>query len=103
MIGRDRIYFREKAKPNAYASESWRNAVTKDPAKHEIGHALVAARQTDSVPVQKITIIPRTSGALGYTMQVEDSNLYLMTKEEIEDKIATYTGGCATEKVVLRK
>lgn len=64
-------------------------------AYHEIGHALVAAKQTNSAPVQKITIIPRTSGALGYTMQVEDGNHYLMTKEEIENKIATYTGGRA--------
>ena len=60
---------------------------------HEIGHALVAAKQTNSAPVQKITIVPRTSGALGYTMQVEDGNHYLMNKEEIENKIATFTGG----------
>ncbi len=70
-------------------------------AYHEIGHALVAAKQTQSAPVQKITIIPRTSGALGYTMQVEDGNHYLMTKEEIENKIATYTGGRAAEEVVF--
>ena len=62
---------------------------------HEIGHALVAAKQTDSAPVQKITIIPRTSGALGYTMQVDEGNHYLMSKEEIENKIATFTGGRA--------
>lgn len=70
-------------------------------AYHEIGHALVAAKQTQSVPVQKITIIPRTSGALGYTMQAEDGNHYLMTKEEIENKIATYTGGRAAEEIVF--
>ncbi len=68
---------------------------------HEIGHALVAAKQTDSAPVQKITIIPRTSGALGYTMQVEEGNHYLMSKEEIENKIATYTGGRAAEEVIF--
>lgn len=68
---------------------------------HEIGHALVAAKQTDSAPVQKITIIPRTSGALGYTMQVESGNHYLMSKEEIENKIATFTGGRAAEEVVF--
>ena len=68
---------------------------------HEIGHALVAAKQTNSAPVQKITIIPRTSGALGYTMQVEEGNHYLMTKEEIENKIATYTGGRAAEEVIF--
>ena len=70
-------------------------------AYHEIGHALVAALQTHSAPVQKITIIPRTSGALGYTMQVEEGNHYLMTKEEIENKIATFTGGRAAEEVAL--
>lgn len=68
-------------------------------AYHEIGHALVAAKQTDSAPVQKITIIPRTSGALGYTMQIEEGNHYLLTKEEIENKIATYTGGRAAEEL----
>ena len=68
-------------------------------AYHEIGHALVAAKQTNSAPVQKITIIPRTSGALGYTMQVEEGNHYLMTKEEIENKIATLTGGRAAEEI----
>ena len=68
---------------------------------HEIGHALVAAKQTNSAPVQKITIIPRTSGALGYTMQVDEGNHYLMTKEEIENKIATYTGGRAAEEVIF--
>ena len=70
-------------------------------AYHEIGHALVAALQTHSAPVQKITIIPRTSGALGYTMQVEEGDHYLMTKEEIENKIATFTGGRAAEEVAL--
>ena len=70
-------------------------------AYHEIGHALVAARQTNSAPVQKITIIPRTSGALGYTMQVEEGNHYLMNKEELENKIATLIGGRAAEEVVF--
>lgn len=70
-------------------------------AYHEIGHALVAAKQTESAPVHKITIIPRTSGALGYTMQVEDKEHFLMTKEEIENKIATLTGGRAAEEVVF--
>ena len=70
-------------------------------AYHEIGHALVAARQTHSAPVQKITIIPRTSGALGYTMQVDEGNHYLMNKEELENKIATLTGGRAAEEVVF--
>lgn len=70
-------------------------------AYHEIGHALVAAKQSDSAPVQKITIIPRTSGALGYTMQVEEGNHYLMSKEELENKIATYTGGRAAEEIVF--
>ena len=83
-----------------------KNAILTDQEKwtvayHEIGHALVAAKQTHSAPVQKITIIPRTSGALGYTMQVEQGNHYLMTKEEIENKIATYTGGRAAEEVVF--
>ena len=68
---------------------------------HEIGHALVAALQTHSAPVQKITIIPRTSGALGYTMQVEEGNHYLMTKEEIENKIATFAGGRAAEEIAV--
>lgn len=83
-----------------------KNAILTDQEKwtvayHEIGHALVAAKQTQSAPVQKITIIPRTSGALGYTMQVEDGNHYLMTKEEIENKIATYTGGRTAEEIVF--
>ena len=83
-----------------------KNAVLSDHEKkvvsyHEIGHALVAAKQTNSAPVQKITIIPRTSGALGYTMQVETGDKYLMTKEEIENKIATYTGGRAAEEIVF--
>ena len=68
---------------------------------HEIGHALVAAKQTNSAPVQKITIVPRTSGALGYTMQVEEGNHYLMTREELENKIATLTGGRAAEELVF--
>ena len=70
-------------------------------AYHEIGHALVAAKQTHSAPVQKITIIPRTSGALGYTMQMDEGNHYLMNKEELENKIATLTGGRAAEEVVF--
>ena len=70
-------------------------------AYHETGHALVAALQTHSAPVQKITIVPRTSGALGYTMQVEEGNHYLMTKEEMENKIATLTGGRAAEEVAF--
>ena len=71
-------------------------------AYHEIGHALVAAKQTNSAPVQKITIVPRTSGALGYTMQVDEGNHYLMTKEELETKIATYTGGRAAEEIIFQ-
>lgn len=83
-----------------------KNAIMTDHEKkivayHEIGHALVAAMQTHSAPVQKITIVPRTSGALGYTMQVEDGNHYLMTKEEMENKIATLTGGRAAEEVAF--
>ena len=83
-----------------------KNAVLSDQEKkivayHEIGHALVAALQSHSAPVQKITIIPRTSGALGYTMQVEQGDKYLMTKAEIENKIATYTGGRAAEEIVF--
>ena len=70
-------------------------------AYHEIGHALVAAKQSHSAPVQKITIIPRTSGALGYTMQVDEGNHYLMNKEELENKIATLTGGRAAEELVF--
>ena len=83
-----------------------KNAILTDKEKrivayHEIGHALVAAKQTNSAPVQKITIVPRTSGALGYTMQVEEGNHYLMTKEEILNKIATLTGGRAAEEIVF--
>ena len=83
-----------------------KNAILTDKEKrivayHEIGHALVAAKQTNSAPVQKITIVPRTSGALGYTMQVEEGNHYLMSKEEMENKIATYTGGRAAEEIVF--
>ena len=81
-----------------------KNAILTDAEKrivayHEIGHALVAAKQTNSAPVQKITIVPRTSGALGYTMQVEEGNHYLMSKKEIENKIATLTGGRAAEEL----
>ena len=83
-----------------------KNAILTDKEKmivayHEIGHALVAAKQSNSAPVQKITIVPRTSGALGYTMQVDEGNHYLMTKEEIENKICTYTGGRAAEEVAI--
>ncbi len=83
-----------------------KNAILTDKEKrtvayHEIGHALVAAKQTNSAPVQKITIIPRTSGALGYTMQVEQDNHYLMTKSEMENQIATLTGGRAAEEIVF--
>ncbi|MGN0423804.1 MAG: ATP-dependent zinc metalloprotease FtsH [Acetatifactor sp.] len=83
-----------------------KNAILTDREKlivayHEIGHALVAAKQTASAPVQKITIVPRTSGALGYTMQVDEGNHYLMTKEEIENKIATFTGGRAAEEIAF--
>ncbi|MBE7000610.1 MAG: ATP-dependent zinc metalloprotease FtsH [Ruminococcaceae bacterium] len=83
-----------------------KNAILTDREKmivayHEVGHALVAARQTNSAPVQKITIVPRTSGALGYTMQVEEGNHYLMSKEEMENKIATYTGGRAAEELAV--
>ena len=68
---------------------------------HEIGHALVAAKQTESAPVHKITIIPRTSGALGYTMQVDEKEHFLMSKEELENKIATFTGGRAAEELIF--
>jgi cell division protease FtsH len=83
-----------------------KNAILTDQEKwivayHEIGHALVAAKQSNSAPVQKITIVPRTSGALGYTMQVEEGNHYLMSKTEIENKICTYTGGRAAEEIVF--
>ena len=84
-------------KKNAILSDEEKKIV----AYHEIGHALVAARQTNSAPVQKITIVPRTSGALGYTMQVEQGNHYLMKKAEIENKIATYCGGRAAEELIF--
>ena len=84
-------------KKNAVLSDKEKRVV----AYHEIGHALVAAMQSHSAPVQKITIIPRTSGALGYTMQVDTGDKYLLTKEEIEDKIATFTGGRAAEEVAF--
>lgn len=84
-------------KKNAILTDEEKMAV----AYHEIGHALVAALQTHSAPVQKITIIPRTSGALGYTMQVEEGNHYLMTKEELENKIATLAGGRAAEEIAV--
>ena len=84
-----------------------KNAILTDQEKkivayHEVGHVLVAAKQTNSAPVQKITIVPRTSGALGYTMQVEEGNHYLMSKEELENKIATLTGGRAAEELVFQ-
>ena len=83
-----------------------KNAILTDQEKrivayHEIGHALVAAKQTNSAPVQKITIVPRTSGALGYTMQVDEGNHYLMNKDELLNKIATLTGGRAAEEVAF--
>ena len=83
-----------------------KNAILTDKEKkivayHEIGHALVAAMQSHSAPVQKITIVPRTSGALGYTMQVDEGEHYLMSQEEIENKVATLTGGRAAEEVVF--
>ena len=84
-------------KKNAILSDGEKKVV----AYHEIGHALVAAMQSHSAPVQKITIIPRTSGALGYTMQVEQGDKVLMTKQEIENKIATFTGGRAAEEIVF--
>ena len=84
-------------KKNAVLSDGEKKVV----AYHEVGHALVAAMQSHSAPVQKITIIPRTSGALGYTMQVEEGDKYLMTKKEIENKIATFTGGRAAEELVF--
>ena len=86
-------------KKNAVLSDKEKKTV----AYHEIGHALVAAMQTHSAPVQKITIIPRTSGALGYTMQVETGDKYLMTKDELANKICTYTGGRAAEEVVFNE
>lgn len=86
-------------KKNAVLSDREKKVV----AYHEIGHALVAAMQSNSAPVQKITIIPRTSGALGYTMQVEQGDKYLLTKQEIENKIATYTGGRAAEEIVFNE
>ena len=84
-------------KKNTVLSEHEKQVV----AYHETGHALVAAMQSHSAPVQKITIIPRTSGALGYTMQVDQGDKYLLSKEEIENKIATFTGGRAAEEVVF--
>lgn len=84
-------------KKNAVLSDDEKKVV----AYHEIGHALVAAMQSHSAPVQKITIIPRTSGALGYTMQVDQGNKYLLTKQELENKIATFTGGRAAEELVF--
>ena len=86
-------------KKNAVLSDEEKKVV----AYHEIGHALVAAMQSHSAPVQKITIIPRTSGALGYTMQVDTGDKYLMTKKEIENKIATFTGGRAAEEIVFEE
>jgi cell division protease FtsH len=91
-----------------FAGYEKKNAILTDREKltvsyHEVGHALVAALQTHSAPVQKITIIPRTSGALGYTMQVEEGNHYLYTKQELENRIATLTGGRAAEEVVFNE
>ncbi len=84
-------------KKNAILTDNEKKIV----AYHEIGHALVAAKQTNSAPVQKITIVPRTSGALGYTMQVDEGNHYLMSQEELENKIATLTGGRAAEELIF--
>ena len=84
-------------KKNAILTESERRTV----AYHEIGHAIVAAEQSGSAPVEKITIIPRTSGALGYTMQVEEADRYIVTREELENKIATLTGGRAAEETAF--
>ena len=84
-------------KKNAILTDAEKKVV----AYHEVGHALVAAKQTNSAPVQKITIVPRTSGALGYTMQVEEGNHYLMSREELENRIATFTGGRAAEELVF--
>ena len=84
-------------KKNAILTDDERKVV----AYHEVGHALVAAKQTNSAPVQKITIVPRTSGALGYTMQVEDGNHYLVSQQELENKIATLAGGRAAEELVF--
>ena len=84
-------------KKNAILTDEERKVV----AYHEVGHALVAAKQSNSAPVQKITIVPRTSGALGYTMQVEEGNHYLVSQQELENKIATLTGGRAAEELVF--
>src|SRR5699024_6079701 len=84
-------------KKNQILSEDEKKIV----AYHEVGHALVAALQTHSAPVHKITIVPRTSGALGYTMQVDDNEHYLMSREELQNKIATLTGGRAAEEEVF--
>ena len=97
---------REESIEVVIAGYQKKNAILTDQEKkvvayHEIGHALVAAKQTSSAPVQKITIVPRTSGALGYTMQVEDGNHYLMSQEELENKIATLTGGRAAEELIF--
>ena len=91
-----------------FAGYQKKNAILTDKEKltvsyHEVGHALVAALQSHSAPVQKITIIPRTSGALGYTMQVDEGNHYLYTKEELENKIATFTGGRVAEEIVFNE
>ena len=93
------VVFAGYQKKNAILSDEEKKTV----AYHEVGHALVSALQTHTAPVQKITIIPRTSGALGYTMQVEEGNHYLYTKEELENRIATYTGGRAAEEVVFNR
>ena len=96
----------EKSIEVVIAGYQKKNAILTDLEKkivayHEVGHALVAARQSASAPVQKITIVPRTSGALGYTMQIEEGNHYLVEKEELENKIATLTGGRAAEELVF--
>ena len=108
--GRQAVYQKdlEESIEIVFAGYQKKNAILTDREKlvvsyHEVGHALVAALQTNSAPVQKITIIPRTSGALGYTMQVEEGNHYLYTKQELENRIATLTGGRAAEEVVFNE
>ena len=96
----------EESVETVIAGYQRKNAVMSDEERrivsyHEIGHALVAARQSNSAPVTKITIIPRTSGALGYTMQVDEGEHFLMSQDEMENKIATYTGGQAAEKLIF--
>ena len=97
MCIRDRVVIAGYQKKSRVLSDEEKKIV----AYHEVGHALVAAMQTHSAPVQKITIIPRTSGALGYTLQVDDGDHFLMSKDELLNKIATYTGGRAAEELIF--